>query len=157
MPRRPGLAWKALIAGKQRVLAECLEFRELAAAQAAAILQPGARSVRHPQFDHSDEGVHRHPPLRGTLRQDDHQRSEGAWLAQIAGETCQCLMQSREVVRAFDHAAPFSLNMISIAPAKPSFSFEVVTCVASFLTSSVALPIAIETPLLRNIARSFCM
>ena len=36
-------------------------------------------------------------------------------------------------------------------------AFEVVTCAASSLTSSVALLIAIEIPLVLNIARSFCM
>ena len=45
----------------------------------------------------------------------------------------------------------------SIAPANPSSSLEAVTCDACLLTSSVALPIAMERPLVRNIARSFCM
>ena len=49
-----------------------------------------------------------------------------------------------------------SFKIISIALAKPSSSFDAVTCVAGFLTSSVALPIAIERPLFPNIARSFC-
>ena len=44
--------------------------------------------------------------------------------------------------------ASLFLKIISIAPAKPSSSFDVVTCVACCLTSSVALPIAIDMPLL---------
>src|SRR5450631_848411 len=45
------------------------------------------------------------------------------------------------------------LKIISIAPAKPSSSFDFVTRVATFLTSSVALPMAIDRPLFLNIAR----
>src|SRR6202045_3071637 len=56
-----------------------------------------------------------------------------------------------------DYAAVLFFKIISIALAKPSSSFDAVTCVAKLLTSSVALPIAIETPLFLNIARSFCM
>src|SRR5215831_1984246 len=48
-------------------------------------------------------------------------------------------------------------KITSIAFANPSSSFEAVTRVACRLTSSVALPIANERPLARNIGRSFCI
>jgi hypothetical protein len=48
MAARPGLAGKALVIGKQRILADCLELGIFLAAEAAAEFKPGARAVRHP-------------------------------------------------------------------------------------------------------------
>ena len=56
----PGLARQALAIGEQRVFAERAELRKFSAAQSAAVFEAGAGSVRHPQFDDFDEGLHWH-------------------------------------------------------------------------------------------------
>src|SRR5437773_401150 len=55
------------------------------------------------------------------------------------------------------HAAVDRRTNFRTALAKPSFSLLSVTALACALTSSLALPIAIEKPLLRNMRTSFGM
>ena len=54
----PGLAGQPLAIGEHGAFAERAKFGERLAAETAAILQPGSRTVRHPHFNHANEGLH---------------------------------------------------------------------------------------------------
>jgi hypothetical protein len=77
-----GFARESLIIGEQGIFAELAKFGKLSP-QRLPEFQPRPRSVGHPQFNNSNERLHR--DIRVAMLMIEHRRSRHTWLAQIVG------------------------------------------------------------------------